>query len=152
MNLLLDTNILIYLSRDAGNTLLNEIINPDDKEIFVSVASLGELKSIALQNSWGRNKWQIIDLVLNDCTIVEINENLIETYATIDAYSQRRNRNYSTYAFDTPRNMGKNDLWIASTAALLGLSLLTTDSDFDHLHNIFLIVNRVPANFTKTSD
>ena len=32
------------------------------------------------------------------------------------------------------RNMGKNDLWIASTAFLFGLPLVTTDHDFDHLH------------------
>ena len=36
--------------------------------------------------------------------------------------------------------MGKNDLWIAAVASLLGLELVTTDNDFDHLHNIFLEV------------
>ena len=30
--------------------------------------------------------------------------------------------------------MGKNDLWIAATARVLGLTVLTTDKDFDHLH------------------
>ncbi|MET3125260.1 putative nucleic acid-binding protein [Arcicella rosea] len=34
--------------------------------------------------------------------------------------------------------MGKNDLWIAATASLLNLTLVTTDSDFDHLNNYFL--------------
>jgi len=34
--------------------------------------------------------------------------------------------------------MGKNDLWIASTAALLGLKLITTDADFNHLHDVFI--------------
>ena len=38
----------------------------------------------------------------------------------IDAYSQRLNPNFDSYPFDTPRNMGKNDLWIASAAAFLG--------------------------------
>ncbi|WP_259071537.1 hypothetical protein HDF24_26015 [Mucilaginibacter sp. X4EP1] len=36
--------------------------------------------------------------------------------------------------------MGKNDLWIASTAALLGLKLVTSDADFNHLHQIFMEV------------
>ncbi len=36
--------------------------------------------------------------------------------------------------------MGKNDLWIASTAALLGLKLVTSDADFNHLHQIFIAV------------
>jgi tRNA(fMet)-specific endonuclease VapC len=36
--------------------------------------------------------------------------------------------------------MGKNDLWIASTAALLGLKLITSDADFNHLHDVFIEV------------
>jgi tRNA(fMet)-specific endonuclease VapC len=39
--------------------------------------------------------------------------------------------------------MGKNDLWIASTAAILGLELVTTDADFAHLHNVFLEVRQI---------
>lgn len=38
--------------------------------------------------------------------------------------------------------MGKNDLWIAATAALLGLKLVTTDHDFDHLHDVFFEVQK----------
>ena len=34
--------------------------------------------------------------------------------------------------------MGKNDLWIAATASVLDLTLLTTDKDFDHLKDVFL--------------
>jgi tRNA(fMet)-specific endonuclease VapC len=36
--------------------------------------------------------------------------------------------------------MGKNDLWIAATAALPGLKLVTTDADFNHLHKVFMEV------------
>ena len=138
MNLLLDTGILIHLARDPIYKLLNQIINPDKQKIFVSIVSISELKSIALQNNWGDRKWRVINTVLNEAIIVEINENLADTYAEIDAFSQRRNPAYSDYQFLTPRNMGKNDLWIASTAALLGLKLISTDKDFSHLHQIFL--------------
>jgi predicted nucleic acid-binding protein len=40
--------------------------------------------------------------------------------------------------------MGKNDLWIAATASLLNLQLVTTDKDFDHLETSFLSLRRVP--------
>jgi tRNA(fMet)-specific endonuclease VapC len=30
--------------------------------------------------------------------------------------------------------MGKNDLWIAASAAVTSAVLMTTDKDFDHLH------------------
>jgi tRNA(fMet)-specific endonuclease VapC len=66
----------------------------------------------------------------------------------LDTYSQRLNPNFENYPFDTLRNMGKNDLWIASLAALLGLTLVTTDADFDHLNNVFFGVRKIrPAEF-----
>jgi tRNA(fMet)-specific endonuclease VapC len=46
--------------------------------------------------------------------------------------------------------MGKNDLWIASLAALLNLKLVTTDADFDHLHNVFFEVRKInPSEFVQ---
>lgn len=102
MNLLLDTNILILLAKkDIRRRLFNTKINPTLEKIFVSIASVSELKSIALQNNWA---------------------------------------SYTDYPFVTPRNMGKNDLWIAAAAALLGLKLITTDQDFNHLHRVFIEV------------
>ncbi len=32
--------------------------------------------------------------------------------------------------------MGKNDLWISATTAVTGAVLLTSDKDFDPLHNV----------------
>lgn len=137
MNLLLDTNILIHLAKDPSLRLLTQIINPDKQKIFISITSIAELKSIALQNKWGARKWQVINTVLDEVIIIEINESLADTYAEIDAFSQCKNPSYPDYSFVTPRNMGKNDLWIAATAALLGLRLVTTDADFNHLHEVF---------------
>lgn len=142
MNLLLDTNILIYLSKSSEHLLLNSISDPEDKT-FISVTALAELKSIALQNNWGQKKWKAIEKIINRSALLEINENLLEIYAQIDAYSQRKNSSFQEYPFATPRNMGKNDLWIAATAALLNLTLVTTDKDFDHLHKVFLEVKRI---------
>jgi tRNA(fMet)-specific endonuclease VapC len=42
---------------------------------------------------------------------------LLPTYVGVDAYSQHNHPNYQKYTFATPRNMGKNDLWIAATAS-----------------------------------
>ena len=41
------------------------------------------------------------------------------------------------------RNMGKNDLWIAATASVYNLRLLTTDNDFGHLDSQFLNLAKV---------
>jgi tRNA(fMet)-specific endonuclease VapC len=34
--------------------------------------------------------------------------------------------------------MGKNDLWIAATARAASATLITTDTDFDHLHPVLV--------------
>jgi hypothetical protein len=53
MNILLDTNILIHVARDQSGKLLEKLIYPSENQLFLSVATLGELKSIAIQNTWG---------------------------------------------------------------------------------------------------
>jgi tRNA(fMet)-specific endonuclease VapC len=39
--------------------------------------------------------------------------------------------------------MGKNDLWIAATASVFNLTLLTSDQDFSHLDKTYLDVEIV---------
>jgi len=34
--------------------------------------------------------------------------------------------------------MGKNDVWIAATASILDITLITTDKDFNHLDKEYL--------------
>lgn len=141
MNLLFDTNILIHLAKDYSLKLLQRV-NPNNDKVFISVATVAELKSIALQNGWGAKKMRLVDVILDEMLVVEINENLIDTYAEIDAYSQCKNPSFNDYTH-TARNMGKNDLWIASTAALLSLILVTTDADFDHFNKVFFEIHKM---------
>lgn len=143
MNLLFDTNILVQLSKDTSQRIFNSITNNNSDRTYLSIVTLGEIRSIALQNSWGAGKWLAIEPVIKKSGIIEVNENLVDIYVQIDAYSQRRNPAFHDYQFATPRNMGKNDLWITATAALLGLTLVTTDKDFDHLHQVFMEVKRI---------
>jgi len=117
---------------------------------MISVVSVGELKAMALQNNWGTRRLREIDELLNEASILEVSENLTDIYAKIDSYSQCRNPHISDYSFSTPRNMGKNDLWIASTAALLGLKLITTDADFNHLHDVFIEVEYLKPEQLKS--
>jgi predicted nucleic acid-binding protein len=44
-----------------------------------------------------------------------------------------------------PVGIGQNDLWIAATAWVTKAALITTDSDFDHLHPVFLNVIKYPV-------
>jgi tRNA(fMet)-specific endonuclease VapC len=143
MNLIFDTNIILGIVRSNRTNELLEILNPENKQMFSSVITEAETRSIALQNKWGKEKFDKLEIILDLFTFTEVTKQLITTYVEIDTFSQRKNPNFPLDDFDTPRNMGKNDLWIASTATLLGLELVTTDTDFAHLHNIFLEVRQI---------
>ena len=68
-------------------------------------------------------------------------EPLMEHYADIDAFSQS---NHPTMRLSgSARKMSKNDLWIAATTPIFDGTLLTTDGDFNHLHNVFFKVEYI---------
>ncbi|MDN3579435.1 type II toxin-antitoxin system VapC family toxin [Mucilaginibacter flavus] len=145
MNLLLDTNIIFYIIRSRDFAGILNYINPDKAKLYISVATEAELKSLAIRNRWGQNRVALLDEFLEQINIIDISQSHINTYAEIDTFSQRLNPGFTGYLFDTPRNMGKNDLWIATLCALLGLKLLTTDADFDHLNGVFFEVQKMKA-------
>ena len=148
MNFLLDTNILVYISRAKDTDSIIDFIAADGANLVISVVSVAEIRSLAIRNKWGTSRRNLIESFWDRINVVEITQLYVNAYAQIDAYAQRLNPNFIDYPFATPRNMGKNDLWIASLAALLGLELITTDSDFDHLHNVFFPVRKIsPIDF-----
>ena len=141
MRYLLDTNILLHYLRESDlSIMIDQQYNPLDSNIheaILCVVSVGEIRAISKINQWRKKKLEKIELLCEELLITDINtEDLIERYAEIDAFSQGKlkDRPLSISA----RNMGKNDLWIAATASILNATLLTTDLDFNHLHNVFL--------------
>jgi predicted nucleic acid-binding protein len=124
---LLDTNILVALIRnnDLGKYLdriyrLTSASGP----LYVSVVVFGEASALALKFGWGAAKQAALTATLALFSPLDIfYQDVIEAYARIDAHSEA-----SGFV------MGKNDLWIAATAHVFDLTLLTTDHDFDHLH------------------
>ncbi len=146
MRYVLDTNILLhYLRESALSVYIDKQFNPLNSMVhdaIISVVTVGEIKSIAKINRWGKKKLHKIELLCEELLITDINsEDLLERYAEIDAFSQGKliDRPLSISA----RNMGKNDLWIAATASILDATLLTTDKDFNHLNNEFLTLEYI---------
>ncbi len=145
MNYILDTNILLYYIRNNEITQRLEdklqLLNGDNN-LVLSVVSVGEIRAIARQNKWGNKKNERLTRLLNKFLISEIKiESIIEKYAEISTFSQGKHEVYKLN--DTSRNMGKNDLWIAATASVFNLQLLTTDNDFNHLKDIFININQI---------
>ena len=152
MDYLLDTNIaLIYLRQSGLKEELDRrlsLFSPENT-LLISVVSIGEAKSIAIQRKWGEKKIVQLEGLLKKLLIADINaKRIIERYAEIDAYSQGKLENKR--ASFTSRNMGKNDLWIASTASILNAKLITTDKDFRHLDQEYIDLLEIDLDEIKS--
>lgn len=123
---ILDTNILVHFVRASALwARVRDTYQPltIDPRPIISVVTAGELRSLALQWKWGSPKLDQVEFVLAHLQSVMIGDtNLVRSYASIDAFCE-----------DSGHPLGKNDLWIAATAAVTGARLLTTDHDFDHI-------------------
>lgn len=149
-NLFLDTCVLIHIIRESetGNKCLAEIEKYDENaNIIISVVTKAELDSFALQNKWQSKKVSKLEEILSDITIIDISKSdteLLETYSKIDGFSKRKTKDSNGALMSgSAKKMGKNDLWIASTASTLEIPLLTIDGDFDHLDNHFLNLKKI---------
>jgi tRNA(fMet)-specific endonuclease VapC len=139
---LFDTNILLLLLRANVKWYeLDNLYQFSKTRNFISAVSLGELYALALRNKWNPSRLIEIGRLRQEFIVLEIDDDdILQRYGEIDAYSQRKITLTSHPMPTTPRNMGKNDLWIAATGAVFGLTLLTADHDFDHLNGIYLNV------------
>jgi tRNA(fMet)-specific endonuclease VapC len=145
-----DTGMIVGYVRGASFTQFvdkkYQPLEPPNLSV-ISAVSKGEILSLAIQFGWGAQKKQILQEILAKLPAVDIRRTqIIERYAEIDSYSQGKYPNKPLPV--SPRNMGKNDVWIAATASVLGAKLLTIDKDFDHLNGVFLDVLYIDQSFT----
>lgn len=145
MKYIIDTNIILMYVR--GNEQIFKLfkqlgLSNKDQTAIVSVVSVGEIESIAIRNRWGSKRLKILNNLLSSFYTARINAApIIKKYAEIDAYSQNKLPNKPLN--NSSRNMGKNDLWIAATAAVLKAKLITTDKDFSHLKDEYFDIELV---------
>lgn len=142
---LLDTNILVHACRrDSSWEAIKVQFDPmmAEPHPVYSFVTDGELRSLALQWSWGEDKIEQMEYVLQYFLRATLETaGIIEAYATLDALSRR-------LGF----KMGKNDLWIAATAYCLDATLLTEDADFDFLNGVLLDVVRVNGDIRSVPE
>jgi predicted nucleic acid-binding protein len=150
---ILDTNILMaYLK---ANPLFKKVsednnLNDEDAFIMISAISKGELLSIAMQNGWGERNVSALNKLLNEIVIIDIagnDDNLLNAYAEIDAFSLKRHPTKKLKGSAKP--MGKNDMWIAATAFATNATLLTADGKFMHLDKEFINIKFYHPNSVK---
>ncbi len=134
----LDTNILVHsVRRDAVWDRIRAAYDllAIDPTPLISIVTVGELRSLAAQHHWGKAKLDQVAFLLGYFVRIPVQaDDLIDAYVAID--SAMANRGHF---------LGKNDLWIAATAAVTGATLLTTDADFDPLVPDFLRRDFIPT-------
>lgn len=141
MKYVFDTNILLHYLRNEPDSIVNLLemkYNPldIDNTPIVCVVSIGELKSLAKRNRWGKKRIENMEKFLQLFVVVNIYaEDVLDMYAEIDTYSQ--NKILEKPLPFSVRNMGKNDVWIAAITTILGATLITLDNDFDHLDGVY---------------
>jgi tRNA(fMet)-specific endonuclease VapC len=144
----LDTNIWIELLKDRLADDVNRLIGASDNVLLMPVAVKAELLSIAQQSKWGERKIGQLKELLAKAPIIDTNEEILNAYVEVDVYSQGKSKDKILGM--SPRNMGKNDIWIAATALAANATLVTGDNDFDHLRGSFLtVVKHTPAPKAK---
>lgn len=146
--LLLDSNILIHLVRgkEKAGELKKYVDSKTFPQLFISVVTIAEVESLAMNWKWGSRKVTVLRELVNQFIRIDISgdqRELIDAYAAIDAFSQGKLKAPTGELLNTSsRNMGKNDLWIAASAYFIGAELISTDADFDHLHEKWLKVRK----------
>lgn len=140
---LLDTNIILSLMR--SNSLGQYIdatygVRVSFNRSVISVVTVGEMLSLARKFAWGDKKIAALKGILNQLVWIDINQpEILEAYGVLDSESIKLGR-----------TMGKNDIWIAASARVSGMTILTTDTDFDHLHGIWISRIWIDPNRGKT--
>ncbi|MFK7982664.1 MAG: type II toxin-antitoxin system VapC family toxin [Saprospiraceae bacterium] len=145
MDFVLDTNILVYFIRSDKHIQQLEkefpLFSPENAA-FISIVSVGEIRSLAYQFGWGKGKIKRMNIFLQALNPFPIDtDELTAAYAEVDAYSKGQHPSMKLPKKTTSRKMGKNDLWIAASAYIFNATLLTTDNDFSHLSSIMKIKN-----------
>ena len=113
----LDTNILLALIR--GKTLGQSIdsaygLRANLQRHVVSIASQAELLVLADRHKWAQAKRGAVNFMFQNLVVLPI-----DGQALIDAYVEVARADMTWQ--EGPRNMGKNDIWIAATAVSSGL-------------------------------
>ncbi len=108
----------------------------------ISIVTHGEMRVLAERNSWGKPKRDALTAALESLVTVNIDSDpLVQAYVHVEEAYCAMHR--------TAHVMGQNDMWIAATALLCDLPIITTDDDFNHLNGRLITVHWVDPSLGK---
>ncbi len=137
---LLDTNVVLHATRE-GSPVARAIdaqfeLSTSRFRPAICEVTIGELLAFSRSNNWREKRVERLHQEIGRCLSIEI-----ATPGVHDRWGEMRSRLKSA-----GRTVGHNDIWIAATASIAGLTLLTMDGDFEDLRAFgFLEVIRLDA-------
>jgi predicted nucleic acid-binding protein len=140
----LDTNIVLLLLRgkELGRSIDQTFgLSAAPYLHTLSIVTHAELRVLGDRKGWQQNKKLALDKALQDFVMVEVaGGEMVEAYRVVE----HANASFA----NGHRVMGQNDIWIAATAMVTGLPVLTTDQDFNHLNGSLLEVRYIDPTLT----
>lgn len=128
MHYLIDTNILIYRLKNAGNVNSNFLKNRNE-QMYVSVISYGELIYGARKSRFVEKNLETVKAIKSIFPLLDINSNVMDIFVEIKNYVQK-----------IGRTVDDMDLLIASTAISKGMTLVTHNiKHFEQIANLMLV-------------
>jgi tRNA(fMet)-specific endonuclease VapC len=121
---LLDTNIVLHLSRKSSPIapVIESAVNLRDSRFrpVISEVTVAELWAFATSSNWGDTRRLALTEVIDGLVVLPI------SMPGVNA----RWSELSSNMRDVGRKLSHNDLWIAATAEVVQLTLVTMDRDF----------------------
>jgi predicted nucleic acid-binding protein len=119
---LLDTSVLI--AAEQGRPLREEAL---PKSAAISIVTVGELRAgiLAAPDIESRDRRLYTLERISGTTILSLDHTVAQTWAGMRAYLAASGKGVSG-----------NDLWIAATAAAVGMPVITQDRDFNALSGV----------------
>lgn len=130
MAYLLDTSVILHATREASKvsqaidaqfSLSSSRFRPAICEV-----SVGELHAFTLSRNWGDRRKALLQKQIDNSLIIPI------SYPGI----HRRWAEMHSALRAAGETVEQNDIWIAATGSIAGLTLLTTDKDFLRMRRV----------------
>lgn len=124
---LLDTNICIYITKHQPESVRRHFENHlPNRNILISVITLGELRFGAEKSQWKEKALKVIDELMSMIQVVELDENVAEHYAQIRKDLMSKGQ-----------IIGSNDLWLAAHARANNWVMVTNnEKEFTRVENL----------------
>jgi predicted nucleic acid-binding protein len=122
MNLLVDTNVLSFTYKKDSRSALYEN-HLKGNFLIISFMTLAELKLWTLKNNWGEKRKSNFAEFLKDYFVIYPDEKLCEIWALVKSGAYKKGNPIDTA-----------DVWIAATALMFGVPLVTHNRR--HFENI----------------